>query len=60
MSHTYRKVSYKTKSISKECSNHGDCEYCRSDRLYQSKKEQQRMQDMYLYYKQELSNKGVK
>lgn len=58
MSRTYRKKYSGAKAVSKECRNHGECEYCMHNRLHKALKEEQRTRDMYLYYTQELSTKG--
>ena len=38
----YRKQYRKSKAIDKTCRNHGCCEWCRKNRLYQIKKELER------------------
>ena len=34
----HRKQYRKSKSVDKECRNHGNCEWCRNNRLYKNKK----------------------
>lgn len=38
----HRKQYRKAKAIDKTCRNHGSCDWCKSNRLYQSKKELER------------------
>lgn len=38
----FRKQYRKAKAVDKTCRNHGSCEWCKSNRLYQSKKELER------------------
>lgn len=45
-----RKKYYGSKAIDCSCRNHGDCEYCKGNRLYQFKKELAKCKDAYLEY----------
>lgn len=40
-----RKLYYGAKAIDCSCRNHGTCEYCKSNRLYQFNKELQKSVD---------------
>lgn len=37
-----RKPYRRAKAVDPTCRNHGDCWYCRENRLYQARKEQER------------------
>lgn len=39
MSKTIKKSYTKSKRFDKSCRNHGKCDYCKSNRLYQSNKQ---------------------
>ena len=41
----HRKPYYGSKAFSYSCRNHGTCKWCKSNRLYQSEKELQKMLD---------------
>lgn len=41
-----RKPYYGVKAIDAWCRNHGECEWCRRNRLHQVLKEQERMKDL--------------
>lgn len=45
-----RKKYYGSKAIDGQCRNHGDCEYCRANRLHQFKIELARCKDAYEEY----------
>lgn len=41
--HEHRKEYRGAKAVDKTCRNHGSCEYCKGNRLYQSNREQEKM-----------------
>lgn len=41
----HRKPYTKSKAIDKTCRNHGDCPYCKGNRLYQAQKELDKADD---------------
>ena len=51
MSGTYKHTYSKSKAVNKSCRNHGDCPYCRSNRLYQYIRIQQSANDKLKYYR---------
>lgn len=51
MSRTYKHIYTKSKAEDKSCRNHGDCLYCRSNRLHQYIRIQQSANDKLKYYK---------
>ena len=41
----HRKIYYGSKAIDKSCRCHGSCTFCLSNRMYQYKKEKEKMLD---------------
>lgn len=57
MSRTYKRKYSGAKAVDKECRCHGECEYCRNNRLHQQNKEKLKVEDMNLYYKETIVEK---
>lgn len=57
MSRTYHKKYSGAKAVDKQCRCHGECDYCRNNRLHQQKKENNKIKDMYLFYEEEKLEK---
>lgn len=51
MSRTYKHIYTKSKAEDKSCRNHGDCAYCRSNRLHQYIRIQQSANEELKYYR---------
>ena len=41
------------KAVDPMCRNHGGCDWCEGNRMYQTKKEEQRLEASLKYYEQE-------
>ena len=41
----HRKKYRHSKSVSKNCRNHGNCKYCKNNRLYQLNKEKEKIEN---------------
>ena len=41
----HRKPYRGAKAVDKQCRNHGECEYCKSSRLYKNKKQEMSAND---------------
>ena len=46
-----RKIN-RAKQVDRQCGNHGSCSYCRKSRLYQSNKEQERINSLLKEFKE--------
>ena len=46
----HRKQYHGSKAIDRSCRNHGSCEWCRENRLYKDKKNNQKMLDILAEY----------
>lgn len=53
MSRAYRHIYTKSKAVDKSCRNHGDCAYCRHNRLHQRIKIQQATDEEIKYYRKQ-------
>jgi hypothetical protein len=43
----WRRPYYKSKAFDRSCRNHGDCDWCRGDKLHQLKKEKERIESFF-------------